>query len=106
MPSSSCDLLPSENHPSHHTTRRRTPSSPGKAGSVRSVPGRGDGREASAEGWPTLPRTSDTDNPAVTVGHILRCDDGRVGKRVLLAAPRGYCAGVERAVEAVERALS
>src|SRR5439155_18897071 len=24
---------------------------------------------------------------------------------VLLAAPRGYCAGVERAVEAVERAL-
>src|SRR3989304_725933 len=25
--------------------------------------------------------------------------------RVLLAAPRGYCAGVERAVEAVERAL-
>jgi 4-hydroxy-3-methylbut-2-enyl diphosphate reductase len=28
-----------------------------------------------------------------------------VGKLVLLAAPRGYCAGVERAVEAVERAL-
>lgn len=26
-------------------------------------------------------------------------------KKVLLAAPRGYCAGVERAVEAVERAL-
>jgi 4-hydroxy-3-methylbut-2-en-1-yl diphosphate reductase len=26
--------------------------------------------------------------------------------RVLLAAPRGYCAGVERAVEAVERALA
>jgi 4-hydroxy-3-methylbut-2-en-1-yl diphosphate reductase len=26
-------------------------------------------------------------------------------KRVLLAAPRGYCAGVERAVETVERAL-
>src|SRR5512134_3427419 len=25
--------------------------------------------------------------------------------RVLLAAPRGYCAGVERAVEAVERAI-
>jgi 4-hydroxy-3-methylbut-2-en-1-yl diphosphate reductase len=30
----------------------------------------------------------------------------RTGKRVLLAAPRGYCAGVERAVEAVERALA
>src|SRR5271169_1251665 len=28
-----------------------------------------------------------------------------VGKRVLLAAPRGYCAGVDRAVETVERAL-
>jgi 4-hydroxy-3-methylbut-2-enyl diphosphate reductase len=27
------------------------------------------------------------------------------GKRVLLAAPRGYCAGVDRAVVAVERAL-
>ena len=31
--------------------------------------------------------------------------DGRVGT-VLLAAPRGYCAGVERAVEAVERAVA
>jgi 4-hydroxy-3-methylbut-2-enyl diphosphate reductase len=30
----------------------------------------------------------------------------RQGKKVLLAAPRGYCAGVERAVEAVERALA
>src|SRR5947199_9570401 len=27
-------------------------------------------------------------------------------ERVLLASPRGYCAGVERAVETVERALS
>src|SRR5680860_1471132 len=26
-------------------------------------------------------------------------------RRILLAAPRGYCAGVDRAVEAVERAL-
>jgi 4-hydroxy-3-methylbut-2-enyl diphosphate reductase len=31
---------------------------------------------------------------------------GAVVKRVLLAAPRGYCAGVERAVETVERALA
>ncbi|HJU57524.1 MAG TPA: 4-hydroxy-3-methylbut-2-enyl diphosphate reductase, partial [Actinomycetota bacterium] len=31
--------------------------------------------------------------------------DGAVPAKVLLAAPRGYCAGVERAVEAVERAL-
>jgi 4-hydroxy-3-methylbut-2-enyl diphosphate reductase len=29
----------------------------------------------------------------------------RSGGRVLLAAPRGYCAGVDRAVQAVERAL-
>src|SRR5437868_12518674 len=28
-----------------------------------------------------------------------------VVKRVLLASPRGYCAGVERAVETVERAI-
>ncbi|WP_418605796.1 4-hydroxy-3-methylbut-2-enyl diphosphate reductase [Georgenia sp. SUBG003] len=27
------------------------------------------------------------------------------GKRILLAAPRGYCAGVDRAVDAVEKAL-
>jgi len=27
------------------------------------------------------------------------------GKRILLATPRGYCAGVDRAVDAVEKAL-
>ncbi len=31
--------------------------------------------------------------------------DPATGKRVLLAEPRGYCAGVDRAVETVERAL-
>ncbi|WP_375488344.1 4-hydroxy-3-methylbut-2-enyl diphosphate reductase [uncultured Mycobacterium sp.] len=31
--------------------------------------------------------------------------DHSTGKRVLLAEPRGYCAGVDRAVETVERAL-
>jgi 4-hydroxy-3-methylbut-2-enyl diphosphate reductase len=30
----------------------------------------------------------------------------RVGGKVILAAPRGYCAGVERAVDAVERTLA
>ncbi len=30
---------------------------------------------------------------------------GTTGKRVLLAKPRGYCAGVDRAVQTVERAL-
>lgn len=30
---------------------------------------------------------------------------GQTGKRVLLAAPRGYCAGVDRAVQTVEKAL-
>src|SRR2546425_5546059 len=30
---------------------------------------------------------------------------GGLVKRVLLASPRGYCAGVERAVETVEQAL-
>jgi 4-hydroxy-3-methylbut-2-enyl diphosphate reductase len=30
---------------------------------------------------------------------------GQMSKRVLLAKPRGYCAGVDRAVEAVEQAL-
>ncbi|GAA4546424.1 4-hydroxy-3-methylbut-2-enyl diphosphate reductase [Amycolatopsis samaneae] len=32
-------------------------------------------------------------------------DSGATGKRVLLAKPRGYCAGVDRAVIAVEKAL-
>ncbi len=32
-------------------------------------------------------------------------NSGATGKRVLLAEPRGYCAGVDRAVETVERAL-
>src|SRR5438477_4196532 len=53
----------------------------------------------------------------MTSGHEGACDDGRHGveeldmsdrpnhRVVLLAAPRSYCAGVERAVEAVERAL-
>ena len=31
---------------------------------------------------------------------------GVMGKKVILAAPRGYCAGVERAVDAVERTLA
>jgi 4-hydroxy-3-methylbut-2-en-1-yl diphosphate reductase len=34
-----------------------------------------------------------------------RYDEG-MGNQVLLAAPRGYCAGVDRAVDAVERALA
>jgi 4-hydroxy-3-methylbut-2-en-1-yl diphosphate reductase len=43
-------------------------------------------------------------------GHELnRCQtpgyDGFVVRKVLLASPRGYCAGVERAVETVEKAL-
>ncbi len=32
--------------------------------------------------------------------------DGVTGRKVLLASPRGYCAGVDRAVDAVERALA
>jgi 4-hydroxy-3-methylbut-2-enyl diphosphate reductase len=35
----------------------------------------------------------------------MRGYDGRVVRKVLLASPRGYCAGVERAVETVEKAL-
>ena len=32
-------------------------------------------------------------------------DDGRAGLLVLMAAPRGFCAGVDRAIQIVERAL-
>ena len=48
-------------------------------------------------------------NRSVTGGQVSSAasvDDVAAVKRVLLAAPRGYCAGVERAVEAVERALA
>jgi 4-hydroxy-3-methylbut-2-enyl diphosphate reductase len=40
----------------------------------------------------------------LTVPGIVRYD-GFVPKKVILAWPRGYCAGVDRAVDAVERAL-
>ncbi len=39
------------------------------------------------------------------MGHATEAPARRVPKRVLLAAPRGYCAGVDRAVQAVEKAL-
>jgi 4-hydroxy-3-methylbut-2-enyl diphosphate reductase len=38
-------------------------------------------------------------------GAAINAADRVTGKRVLLAEPRGYCAGVDRAVETVERAL-
>ncbi|KAA0110132.1 4-hydroxy-3-methylbut-2-enyl diphosphate reductase [Mycolicibacterium sp. P1-5] len=38
-------------------------------------------------------------------GAAITAADRVTGKRVLLAEPRGYCAGVDRAVETVERAL-
>ncbi|WTK16043.1 4-hydroxy-3-methylbut-2-enyl diphosphate reductase [Streptomyces sp. NBC_01525] len=47
------------------------------------------------------PRHGDTPQPARTPS----ADAPRERRRVLLAAPRGYCAGVDRAVIAVEKAL-
>ena len=46
-------------------------------------------------------------DPASTLGRTRAAAGYAVGgpKRVLLAAPRGYCAGVDRAVVAVEKAL-
>src|SRR5215471_19211140 len=38
-------------------------------------------------------------------GVALRTYPGGMSRRVLLARPRGYCAGVDRAVQTVERAL-
>lgn len=51
------------------------------------------------------PAVSMTERPPVVRGRLeSRPVDGE--KRVLLAAPRGYCAGVDRAVVAVEKALA
>ncbi|NKY48959.1 4-hydroxy-3-methylbut-2-enyl diphosphate reductase [Nocardia vermiculata] len=41
----------------------------------------------------------------LNVGIARSADSAGAGKRVLLAEPRGYCAGVDRAVETVERTL-
>ena len=51
---------------------------------------------------PTDTRLTDGQGTAETEGHGYH---GPVPSSVLLASPRGYCAGVERAVEAVEAAL-
>ncbi|CAM2867093.1 4-hydroxy-3-methylbut-2-enyl diphosphate reductase [Skermania piniformis] len=45
------------------------------------------------------------DQVTLDVGIVRTATGGATGKRVLLAEPRGYCAGVDRAVETVERAL-
>lgn len=50
------------------------------------------------------PASTTIDRPAVQRGR-LRNEPASGNKRVLLAAPRGYCAGVDRAVVAVEKAL-
>jgi len=60
-----------------------------------------------------LPRTLGDMPPTVNMGLNIGMRAGATasvsepvnGKRVLLAEPRGYCAGVDRAVETVERAL-
>ena len=49
----------------------------------------------------TMPPTINMGIP----GASSSASSGVAGKRVLLAEPRGYCAGVDRAVETVERAL-
>lgn len=59
----------------------------------------GDMTEASpVDNFTTTAPTTTIDSPRLDA-------DRRGSKRVLLAAPRGYCAGVDRAVETVEKAL-
>ncbi|WP_081804037.1 4-hydroxy-3-methylbut-2-enyl diphosphate reductase [Corynebacterium glyciniphilum] len=50
------------------------------------------------DNFTTIAPTTTIDSPRLDA-------DRRDSKRVLLAAPRGYCAGVDRAVETVEKAL-
>src|SRR5690606_23419451 len=71
----------------------------------------GEGRRVGSVTCPTLPPTTDTRPPhtaprlaGVSVTSPERPAETTT-KRVLLAAPRGYCAGVDRAVVAVEKAL-
>lgn len=46
-----------------------------------------------------------TTAPTTTIDNPRPDADRRDSKRVMLAAPRGYCAGVDRAVDTVEKAL-
>jgi 4-hydroxy-3-methylbut-2-en-1-yl diphosphate reductase len=64
----------------------------------------GDVSQTVAEPTVPLPEQEDCNDTATLAASAERADwDGT--KRVLLAAPRGYCAGVDRAVIAVEKAL-
>jgi 4-hydroxy-3-methylbut-2-enyl diphosphate reductase len=49
--------------------------------------------------------TADETSIATVAAQDAANQDAASGRRVLLAAPRGYCAGVDRAVVAVEKAL-
>jgi 4-hydroxy-3-methylbut-2-en-1-yl diphosphate reductase len=70
------------------------------AGSLRYADVRGPGATTPPSAGPTpFPRLS------AAAGGKMRGYDRCMVKRVLLASPRGYCAGVERAVETVELAL-
>src|SRR5919201_1623181 len=60
-----------------------------------------DGRMSATPSHPLGPRPGET--PRSADASDSRTPDPR--RRVLLAAPRGYCAGVDRAVIAVEKAL-
>src|ERR1700741_4095091 len=51
-----------------------------------------------------MPPTINMGIPGATVS-VAGAAMSKTGRRVLLAEPRGYCAGVDRAVETVERAL-
>ncbi|AQA04002.1 4-hydroxy-3-methylbut-2-enyl diphosphate reductase [Mycobacterium sp. MS1601] len=52
-----------------------------------------------------MPPTVNMGIPGATLAVARSSGNQKVAKRVLLAEPRGYCAGVDRAVETVERAL-
>ncbi len=104
MSSTSFDLGSPERPAPAPSVRARHPILDGRE--VASLRGR-IGRRRPGEPAFTVPRGSDKD---VTAGHpsgLLerRRYHGVMPSKVLLAAPRGYCAGVERAVEAVEQAL-
>ncbi len=52
-----------------------------------------------------MPPTVNMGIPGASRSAVVSAAHPVTAKRVLLAEPRGYCAGVDRAVETVERAL-
>src|SRR5207244_2452183 len=71
----------------------------------RAARARGQGGGTRMSGGKNATRPVSPDEPARSSGRNSAEATPAAGRRVLLAAPRSFCAGVDRAIEIVERLL-